>query len=60
MLNYLTIRNFKSILDLKVDLRFGEGKAPNGWRDYEMMPFIENPYGRQDRYVHPYRLGSHR
>ncbi len=51
MLNYLTIRNFKSILDLKVDLRFGEGKAPNGWRDYEMMPFIENPYGRQDRYV---------
>ena len=51
MLNYLTIRNFKSILDLNVDLRFGEGKAPNGWRDYEMMPFIENPYGRQDRYV---------
>ena len=51
MLKYLTIRNFKSILDLKVDLSFGEGKAPNGWRDYEMMPFIEGPGGHQDRYV---------
>ena len=51
MLKYLTIRNFKSILDLKVNLSFGEGKAPNGWRDYEMMPFIEGPGGLQDRYV---------
>ena len=51
MLKYLSIRNFKSILDLKVDLSFGEGKAPNGWRDYEMMPFIEGPCGQQDRYV---------
>ncbi len=48
-IKYIEIRNFKSILDLTIDLRYGEGKAPNGWRDFEVMPFIEGL--GQHRYV---------
>lgn len=43
MLQYFRVRNYTSILDACLDLSFGEGKAPNGWRDYEMMPFLALP-----------------
>ena len=41
MLSYFTIHNFKSILNLKLDLRFAEKKAPNGYREMETLPFLQ-------------------
>ena len=41
MLSSFHIQNFRSILDLKLDFAYGEGKAPNGYQDQEIMPFIE-------------------
>lgn len=41
MLSSLFIRNFRSILELKLDFAYGEGKAPNGYQGQEVMPFIE-------------------
>lgn len=41
MLFSFHIQNFRSILDLKLDFSYGEGKAPNGYQDREIMPFIE-------------------
>lgn len=40
-------QNFRSILELKVDLSYGEGKAPNGHAESEIMPFIEGPGKRR-------------
>lgn len=40
MLSYFAIQNFKSILNLKLDLSFAEGKAPNNYEDSEFLPFI--------------------
>ena len=41
MLSSFFIRNFRSILELRLDFSYGEGKAPNGYQDQEVMPFIE-------------------
>lgn len=41
MLSSFYIKNFRSILELKLDFSYGEGKAPNGYKDQEIMPFIE-------------------
>ncbi|MEI7879693.1 MAG: ATP-binding protein [bacterium] len=41
MLSSFFIQNFRSILELKLDFSYGEGKAPNGYQDQEVMPFIE-------------------
>jgi AAA15 family ATPase/GTPase len=41
MLLSFFVQNFRSILELKVDFTFGEGKAPNGHSQLEVMPFIE-------------------
>lgn len=41
MLSSFYIQNFRSILDLKLNFSYGEGKAPNGYLDQEIMPFIE-------------------
>jgi len=35
------IQNFRSILELKLDFTYGEGKAPNGYQGKEIMPFLE-------------------
>lgn len=51
MLKKVRIRNYKSILDVVLDLTFAEGKAPNGWRDYEMMPFLEGDGHMENRRV---------
>ncbi len=40
MLAYFKIQNFKSILDLTLDLSFAEGKLPNGHKDYENLIFV--------------------
>jgi len=41
MLSSFFIRNFRSILELRLDFSFGEGKAPNGYQDHLVAPFIE-------------------
>lgn len=41
MLSSFYIRNFRSALELRLDFSFGEGKAPNGYKDFEVMPFLE-------------------
>ncbi len=41
MLSSFFIQNFRSILELKLDFTYGEGKAPNGYQDQEVIPFIE-------------------
>lgn len=41
MLSSFFIQNFRSILELKLNFAYGEGKAPNGYQDQEVMPFIE-------------------
>jgi len=46
MLSSFTIQNFRSVLDLKLDFSYGEGKAPNGYQEQEIMPFIDAP-GKQ-------------
>lgn len=40
MLTAFTIRNYKSILDLRVDFGF-VGRAPAGWRQAERLPFLQ-------------------
>lgn len=40
MLSYFTIQNFRSILDLTLNLCFAEGKLPNGYKDSEHLIFI--------------------
>jgi len=41
MLSTFSIKNFRSILALKLDFSYGEGKAPNGYQEQEILPFIE-------------------
>lgn len=40
MLSSFFVRNFRSILELHLDFSYGEGKAPNGYQDQEILPFI--------------------
>lgn len=42
MLAYFTIQNFKSILDMKIDFTYAEKKAPNGYREMQMLPFLHD------------------
>jgi len=42
MLSSFTIKNFRSIVDLTVDFTYGEGKAPNGYQQADLLPFIES------------------
>lgn len=49
MLSSFIIRNFRSILELKLDFTYGEGKAPNRHQEQEIMPFLEG--GKKQRLV---------
>ncbi|MDX2111680.1 MAG: ATP-binding protein [Verrucomicrobiota bacterium] len=49
MLSSFYIQNFRSILELKLDFTYGEGKAPNGYKGQEVLPFIEA--GNKQRFV---------
>jgi len=42
MLLSFAIKNYTSILDLDVDFRFSEGKAPNGYKDSDHLIFLES------------------
>lgn len=41
MLKSFTIRNYKSIIEAEVPMTFLERKAPNGYKDYDTIPFIK-------------------
>lgn len=41
MITSFHIQNFRSILDLTLDFTYAEGKAPNGYKEAEVMPFFE-------------------
>jgi len=41
MLSSFLVRNFRSILELRLDFSFAEGKAPNGYETMDVMPFLE-------------------
>ncbi len=47
MLSSFYIRNFRSIIELRLDFSFAEGKAPNGHKSLEVMPFLEAEDGRR-------------
>ena len=49
MLSSFFIQNFRSILELKLDFAYGEGKAPNGYKGQQIMPFLEP--GKNQRFV---------
>lgn len=42
MLLEFKIRNFKSIRELSLDLRYAHSKAPNGYKENENLPFVED------------------
>ncbi len=41
MLNFVSIKNFRSITELALPLNYGEAKAPNGHQEWTTMPFLE-------------------
>lgn len=43
MLTSLFVRNFRSLLELRLDFSYGEGKAPNRHQINDILPFIEAP-----------------
>jgi uncharacterized protein len=45
MINQLSITNFRSIVHLALSLSYGEAKAPNGYQDWETVPFLERKNG---------------
>lgn len=47
MLSSFSVRNFRSILELRLDFTFAEGKAPNGYKSFEVMPFLEAGGGQR-------------
>ena len=49
MLSLFKIRNFKSILDMTIDFRYKEGKAPNNWQEMPRRPFLE--INKDNRFV---------
>lgn len=42
MITKLIIKNFRSIVDLVLDMTYGEKRAPNGYQDMVRMPFLES------------------
>lgn len=51
MLETFEIRNFRSILDLKVDFRYGENAAPRHYQESETWPFLQTRSGKNGRFV---------
>lgn len=51
MIETFEIRNFKSILDVKVDFRYGEGAAPRHYLERDIWSFLQTGNGKNDRFV---------
>lgn len=47
MLKSFRIQNYKSILDETISLEYREGKAPNGYRDMPLKPFLTDSCGNK-------------
>ena len=45
MIKTIRIQNFRSIRDATLDLSYAERKAPNGYREAERLPFLEEKGG---------------
>ena len=45
MIKTFHVKNFRSILDATLDFSFAEGKAPNGYRKAERLPFLDQGNG---------------
>ncbi|MBO7501153.1 MAG: ATP-binding protein [Fibrobacterales bacterium] len=50
MISYLQVKNYRSIVEATIDLRYGEGKAPNGYRKSPRLAFLQDN-GRNGRFV---------
>ncbi len=51
MLSKVLIRNFKSIEELTLDMSFAEKKAPNGYKESNILSFLEPTKDSKDRGV---------
>lgn len=51
MLEMFEIINFRSILDLKVDFRYGESTAPRHYQESESWAFLETRSAKKRRFV---------
>ncbi len=51
MISYFRAKNFRSIADAALDFRYGERKAPNGWREASRLPFLEEKGVKNGRFV---------
>ncbi|MCA6069946.1 MAG: ATP-binding protein, partial [Endomicrobium sp.] len=49
MLSYFRIQNYKSILDMKIDFSYAEGKAPNNYCTLPKIPFLE--INKENRFI---------
>ncbi len=57
MLVAIHIKNYKAIVDTTIDMRYGEGKAPNGYQDLPRLPFLQDTAVRNpERPAQPLRL----
>ena len=51
MIETFEIRNFKSILDVTIDFRYGEGSAPRHYLERDTWAFLQEGNGKNDRFV---------
>lgn len=51
MITKFRVSNFRSILDLELNLLYAEGKAPNGWQKGDVWPFLNTTSLASDRVV---------
>ena len=51
MIETFQIRNFRSILDLTVDFRYGEGSAPRHYLEHDSWAFLQAGNDRKSRFV---------
>lgn len=42
MFSYVKVKNFRSIVDAAMDLRYDEGKAPNGYKSSPRLAFLKD------------------
>lgn len=51
MLISFRVKNFRSIVDATMDMSYAEGKAPNGYKEMETIPFLEAGTPKRERVV---------
>lgn len=51
MLAEFRIKNFKRIRELKLDLRYAQAKAPNGYKESDILAFVEEDEIKESRAV---------